>query len=320
MYIDILKKTLLDRDNLAFNFEVLNSDNFDTEALYEFLNSISMFDSAKIILLDDLNYSKMSDKEIEFIISMIEDIPENTYLFIKQTENLFFPEKKKKLKKTLQAMVDSISKNGAVTVLNERTESGLINFIIKTVNSHNKKIEPANARLIIEKVGTQMNLISNEVLKLISFSDGEIKREDIETLCTVNIETTAFYLVNDLVSGKTEQALLKLHYLVDYMHLDEIFISGAIFSSFCDIYRVFVTKKCNRTYSDLTSVFPSDYKNRSFKLTNAEKIARKYNKNQILKILNLLSAADYELKSFNFSSKLVLEKLIVKIGLINAEN
>lgn len=318
LYLDMFKDILIDKATSAFNYNVLNNDNFSGELFYELVNSISMFSTPKVIILDDINFSKIEDKEIELILSSINDIPENTHIFIKQTENLFFPEKKKKLKKSLQSIVAAIENNGIVAVLNERNQSGLFNFIVKTINSKNKKIRPENVRLIIEKVGTSMNSLSNEVEKLISYSDDEITKENIEVLCTVNIETTAFYLVNDLTAGKIKSALLKVSYLIDYMHVDGILVNGAIISSFCDIYRVKVALQSKRNIYDLSKIFPEDYKNREFKLRNSEKIARKYSTKQIKEILNLLLQADEKLKSFNFSTKLVFEKLILKIGLINA--
>lgn len=314
----MFKELLIDKETSAFNYNVLNNDNFSGESFYELVNSISMFSSPKVIVLDDINFSKMEDKEIELFLSSINDIPENTYVFIKQTENLFFPGKKKKLKKSLKAIVDAIENNGIVAILNERTQAGLFNFIVKTINSKNKKIRPENVRLIIEKVGTSMNSLSNEVEKLISYSEDEITKENIEVLCTVNIETTAFYLINDLTAGKIKSALLKVSYLIDYMHVDGILVNGAIISSFCDVYRVKVALQSKRNIYDLSKIFPEDYKNREFKLRNSEKIAKKYSKKQIKEILNLLLQADEKLKSFNFSTKLVFEKLILKIGLINA--
>ena len=314
----MFKELLIDKETSAFNYNVLNNDNFSGESFYELVNSISMFSSPKVIVLDDINFSKMEDKEIELFLSSINDIPENTYVFIKQTENLFFPGKKKKLKKSLKAIVDAIENNGIVAILNERTQAGLFNFIVKTINSKNKKIRPENVRLIIEKVGTSMNSLSNEVEKLISYSEHEITKENIEVLCTVNIETTAFYLINDLTAGKIKSALLKVSYLIDYMHVDGILVNGAIISSFCDVYRVKVALQSKRNIYDLSKIFPEDYKNREFKLRNSEKIAKKYSKKQIKEILNLLLQADEKLKSFNFSTKLVFEKLILKIGLINA--
>lgn len=316
----MFKEILVDKETAAFNYNVLNNDNFSEDLFYELVNSISMFSSPKVIVLDDINFSKMEDKKIELIISSINDIPENTYIFIKQSENLFFPEKKKKLKKSLRSIVDAIENKGIVALLNERSQAGLFNFIVKTINSKNKKIRPENVRLIIEKVGNSMNSLSNEVEKLISYSEDEITRENIEVLCTVNIETTAFYLVNDLTAGKIKSALLKVSYLIDYMHVDGILVNGAIISSFCDVYRVMVALQHKKNVYDLSKIFPEDYKNREFKLRNSEKIARKYSKKQIREILNLLLEADEKLKSFNFSTKLVFEKLILKIGLINAKN
>ena len=90
-------------------------------------------------------------------------------------------------------------------------------------------------------------------------------------------------------------------------------IMGALVSTFVDMYRVKLAQETGHKPSDLKSVFPVAYKS-DFKLRNAAKRAERYTLKSLERSLEILSRADFKLKSIFDDNRIVFEKLLIELA------
>lgn len=184
---------------------------------------------------DSMNYHYFEGKDISVgeVIDLAETMPfladrrvivmENSGLFkhggeqlaeyLKEpSETAFFVLAEREIDKRSK-LFKAITAKGRAVEFKTQDESTLKRWILGILKKENKKIAERDLELFLEKTGTDMENISKELEKLICYCmDKEvIAGEDIEAVCTRQVNNQIFEMMNAIAEKRQKEAM-KLYY------------------------------------------------------------------------------------------------------------
>ncbi|SFG39102.1 DNA polymerase III subunit delta [Oribacterium sp. WCC10] len=185
----------------------------DVDELIDLLNTIPFTfgeNNGRLVIVSDSQWFKKTPPEK--LVKFLEDIehyPDTAHLmFIEDTAD-----KRGKLYKIIQ-------KNGFACEVGEQDHGQLGRWAARYLTNAGKKIRSSTMDLVLMKAGTSMDNIASELEKLIAYT-GEreiIEDEDVETICSQNVEDRVFDMITEMSLGNTEKAL---KYYADLLTLQE---------------------------------------------------------------------------------------------------
>ena len=160
-------------------------------------------------------------------------------------------------------------------------------------------------------------ILFNEIQKAANFAGqgNEITRDCIDGVAVRSLEAKVFDL-SKLILNQNPQGALELLHILMIQKAEPIDIFGVILMSFLDVYRVKVAVSGGESMLYPAKIF--DYRNKDFRLKNADRYAKSLSMEQIRECFDCFAEGDKALKSTAQNGELILEKLIVKISLIIA--
>jgi DNA polymerase-3 subunit delta len=157
------------------------------------------FANYRVILLEDTNWFKSANEEMS---SYIEKISNETVIIFVESE----VDKRNKLYKQVKS-------KGYVCECKRMNNSDLTKWILVRLKKENKNITRENMSYLLEKLGDDMDNITSELDKLISYTLGRnvIEREDIDKVCISEITGKIFEMI-DALGDKNQKKALDLYY------------------------------------------------------------------------------------------------------------
>ena len=176
----------------------------DPSEIISYGNTFPMFAERRLIIMEDTGFFKNSPKELAEYIA---DMPEYLHFVFVESEVD---------KKT--ALYKAVHKYGTDTEFvrfnkgRKQDRDYLGAFALRKIASAGKKIRKSNMELLIDRAGDDMNMLSNETEKLISYclEREEITKDDIEKITTGRIDTKV-YEISDSVSRKDAAGSIRIY-------------------------------------------------------------------------------------------------------------
>ncbi|HEX4774648.1 MAG TPA: DNA polymerase III subunit delta [Candidatus Saccharimonadales bacterium] len=172
--------------------ERLEGEEADFARLQEALASLPFLASRKMVVLRSPSKNKQFAEAFEQILS---DIPETNSVILVE------PKLDKRLSyyKTLKSKTD-------FREFPELDQSGLSHWLANEAKSKNGIISPADARYLVERVGANQQMLSNELEKLLLYNS-EITRESINLLTEPSPQSTIFQLLEAAFASNQKKTL-----------------------------------------------------------------------------------------------------------------
>lgn len=298
----------------AENFPEFNLNEFTNDSQLESITdsavALPLMAEQKCTVVSDINLDDKSADEVKHFMELVENVPESTVLLL-YFPTLEFDAKKAKWKNLIKA----VEKHGACVDFKARKSAELATLLERSAEKAGCSLSRKNAATIVEYVGTDMKALFNEVGKLCAFANGgEITAEMIERLVPKSLETTVFILSNALASGDYEKAYFCMNLLFSSGE-EPVMILAVLSSAYVDMFRVKTAVMNKLPYSTPKSY--GEYRGKEFRLSQAERSARKLSLEQIGESLGVLLGADMSLKGSRLSARLVLDGLIAKLLMIS---
>lgn len=155
------------------------------------LQSLPFLAAKKLVIID--NFS--SNKELLEHIEHIFDTPEITDVILVDAK----PDKRSKAYKTLKSKTEFVE----CPILDE---SQLAGWLVEQAHKGDGKLSSADARYLVQRVGTNQQLLFNELQKLLAF-DTTITREAINELCEPLPQGSVFELLDAGFAGNQKRVL-----------------------------------------------------------------------------------------------------------------
>ncbi len=197
LYRDKLRNAIL-RDGGDMNYSYYEGNGIDPRKVAEAAQTLPFFSDKRLVLIENSGLFKNSNE----LSDLIAGIPDTTVLIFVETE----VDKRNKLFKL-------VKEEGTISEMNSLDEQNLKLFVASQLEQEGKKITEGNIRYFLEKTGSDMTNICNEVNKLVNYcmDRNVITAEDIDAVVTAQI-TGKIFLMIDAIGSKQPNKALELYY------------------------------------------------------------------------------------------------------------
>ena len=296
----------------ASSDDIFNYCKFDTECelqdVYDACLQFPMMNDKKYVELCDYDFEKCSKSELDMLCELISEIPDTTVFVIRFDGVAVDAKKSAKFKK----IVSACDKAGGMTVnLGHRKPAELAKMLVDGAAKRGGKMEHSAAHYLIETAGDDIELLQNELNKLVYYSNGNIiTKETVDKVSVKSVEASVYNLSKHILAADTSSALSCLDELL-FMRIEPMIILYTVSGVFVDMYRVYSAREQGLGNKEVLEVF--DYKNKAFLVENAAREIKKLDFKRLNLCLKALVGADKALKSFGGNDRLILEQLIIRL-------
>ena len=306
-YSERLSSGAADEAFADFNLKVFEGDGYTLDEIYDTALAVPVMAETKCVLVKDLNTDSFDDKEFSAVEALLKDNPEENCLIFSYSAS---SPKDKNFKKIIKLF----ETYGYAVDFPSLSLSDLARITERGAKSRGKSFAPRAAEYMVESVGNDLNLLSNELDKLCAYTGGDvIGKADIDAVCVKSLDARTFDMIKDLTAGKFDSAFHKLALLFEQRE-EPIMILGALISQYSDMYRSKALREAGKSSADLAEHYPS-YKKASFKIDKAAKAASSMTMKQMRNCIEILAQADAAMKLSSKGEKEILEKTLVRLAL-----
>lgn len=192
------------RQALAEEGDTMNTHYFEGKdspmgEIIDLAETLPFFADRRVIVVENSGWlSKGGDGLADYLPRL----PQTSFLILVETQ----VDKRTRLYK-------EIKKSGRVTEFGIQDEETLKKWILGMLKKEDKQITASTLQYLVNKVGTEMDQIKNEVEKLMCYTTGqrEITREAVDEICTIRIQNQIFEMI-EAVGKKEQKKALQLYY------------------------------------------------------------------------------------------------------------
>lgn len=183
----------------TMNFSYFEGKDINVAEVIGIAETMPFFAERRFIVMENTGFLKNACPELA---EYLKAVPESTYFLFIENE----VDKRSKVYKT-------IKQEGHITELSRQDADTLTKWILGIVKREGKKIAVSTARYFLEKEGTDMENLQNELEKLFSYTmdKDSITVEDVDTVCTSQVKNKIFDMV-DAVALKNQKKALQYYY------------------------------------------------------------------------------------------------------------
>jgi DNA polymerase-3 subunit delta len=189
---------------------------------------------------------------------------------------------------------EAIDKNGIICNFEELNQMQLIKRLKQIAVAYKVNIPDNVIAYLIECSGSNMQFLINEIRKLIEFAgpNGTVQKEDVDKLAIKQIDSVIFDLTDDLGSKKINEAIEVLDGLIYQKEpLQKILVT--LYNHFKKLYLCRIAIESGKDIIVSLGLKP----NQTFLVGKYKKQASSFSKETLKKILEEITALDYNSKN-----------------------
>ncbi len=193
-YKDKLIDALCDRND-SMNYMAYKGEKAVAEDIREFATTMPFFADRRVILVEDSEFFNKGNDGVE---EFIQEIPETTVIVFVET-NI---DKRLKLYKLVQ-------KEGTVVLFDTPGEATLLKWVKSLFTREGMNIDDEAVYGLVRGVGTDMNTLYNESMKLICYcmEKDRVTMDCVEKLCVNQVESKIFDMMDALSQRNAEKTM-----------------------------------------------------------------------------------------------------------------
>lgn len=197
-YRDKLKKAL-NPDGDTMNYALFEGKNIDTEELISLADTLPFFADKRLIVVENSGFFKTSNDRLADYVKKSGD-----------TAVLVFVESEVDKR---GRMYKAVKDKGQVVEFKQQEEGVLRKWILGKIRKEEKQISESGLAFFLEKTGRDMENIESELEKLIcyTYEKETITAEDVEAICTTQIQNKIFEMV-DAIGNRNQKKAMELYY------------------------------------------------------------------------------------------------------------
>jgi len=206
LYLQRLKKQVVPPEAEMMNVTVFEGKKIESASIIDMADTFPFLSEKRLVIIKDSGLFQVGRKdETEKMAKYLDTIAESTCILFVETE----VDRRNKLFKT-------VKKLGQVADFSPLTERELLLWITKELKKEKIAIDGSVGSYFLRSIGGEMEYISGELQKLISFKGegGILTQSDIDAICSKSLETRIFDLVAALGNQKPREALVIYRHLL----------------------------------------------------------------------------------------------------------
>ena len=308
-----LKEALgIDEALEIFNFVNLDVLDYTPDKLIDVLSMPPMMVEKKLVILSGLNIKKMTNKsdfnELLDAIAHLDEFDYNVLVITIPNGNITEEMPKK-------------APTGALKTLSERlqpvkfeapTPQKLALWVMRHFEHHNIKANQADCAYLVDYCGKNMFMLANEIEKLALYARSQnrdfLVREDINNVCSAEMEYGAFEFSNAILDGRKGDALNILS-VMKFKQVEPLMIMGELSGIFSDLLKIKIMLLAGKTNQQISSETGINIHKVGIYATSA----RRMELARLQKIVSMTADTDLAMKFRFDSGYLNLEKLICSL-------
>lgn len=263
-----------------------------------------IFKKEKKTTKSDSKKKKVDDTKLPLNEKIAKYIQENLEE-LKNTVDLVFVEQEV----DKNALYQTIEKVGEVKEFALLKLPDLIANIKKIAVAYKVNIDDATAKYLVECCGTSMQDLINELRKLIEYKgeNSNITKQDIDLLCTKQIQAVTFDLTDNLGKKETSKALEVYNGLISNKEpIQKILIT--LYNHFKKLYIIKIAEKYNEDVATAMNLKP----NQLFLVSKYKTQARYFETQELREVIEALIDLDANYKIGLISLEIGLEAILCR--------
>lgn len=263
-----------------------------------------LFKKEKKTTKSDSKKKKVDDTKLPLNEKIAKYIQENLEE-LKNTVDLVFVEQEV----DKNALYQTIEKVGEVKEFALLKLPDLIANIKKIAVAYKVNIDDVTAKYLVECCGTSMQDLINELRKLIEYKgeNSNITKQDIDLLCTKQIQAVIFDLTDNLGKKETSKALEVYNGLISNKEpIQKILIT--LYNHFKKLYIIKIAEKYNEDVATAMNLKP----NQLFLVSKYKTQARYFETQELREVLEALIDLDANYKIGLISLEIGLEAILCR--------
>lgn len=204
LYKDKLKKGIIG-DEDTMNFTYFEGKSIEVSRVIEVAETLPFFSERRLILIQNSGLFKSQNDLADYV----KQLPDYCYFLFVESE----VDKRNRLYKAVKDV-------GVIAEMNGLDEKNLQMWIVQLLNRSNKKITKDTLTYFMNKSGTDMEGMVQEIEKLVCYAMDKdvITKEDIDAVCITQVSNQIFMMIDAIAMRKQQQAL---DYYYDLLTLRE---------------------------------------------------------------------------------------------------
>ena len=292
-YEDKLIKAVVSDDTM--NYSYFDKESVSVKEIMSIGDTLPFFAEKRLIVVENSGFFKSSNDELAIYIKNMPD-----YLIIIFVEEQI--DKRNKLYK-------SVSETGYVSEMNAQPVSVLTKWIKGLFNAENKEITGEAVTCLLDRSGASMNLIKQEIEKLVTYVDNRpvIEKQDVEAVCSTQTVSRIFEMIS-AIGEKNQQKALNLYY--DLLTLKEkpmsiLFLIVRQFNGILQVSQGLSQGKNNSAMAKEIGIQP-------FLVGKYASCARKFTPEILYSALKYCAQVEEDVKSGKLIDRIAVEMIIIK--------
>ena len=292
-YEDKLIKAVVSDDTM--NYSYFDKESVSVKEIMSIGDTLPFFAEKRLIVVENSGFFKSSNDELAMYVKNMPD-----YLVIIFVEEQI--DKRNKLYK-------SVSETGYVSEMNAQPVSVLTKWIKGLFNAENKEITGEAVTCLLDRSGASMNLIKQEIEKLVTYVDNRpvIEKQDVEAVCSTQTVSRIFEMIS-AIGEKNQQKALKLYY--DLLTLKEkpmsiLFLIVRQFNGILQVAQGLSQGKNNSSLAKEIGIQP-------FLVGKYGSCARKFTPEILYSALKDCAQVEEDVKSGKLIDRIAVEMIIIK--------
>lgn len=267
--------------------------NFDFDKLFWTLNTVSLFESRKFIILEIYDKDMNTSKEAQLNELLTGNLEHVCFIVVF--------DKKPLVKSILKKTLESVSRIHKVEALSQMQRSS---YIISKLKELGIRLSAEVNQELEQRVGQDLVRLDNEIKKL-SVLDREITIKDIELLVSKDLDDNIFALSDALLKKNLKQVLNVYQGLLQ-LKIDPLALFGMLAASIRRNYQVNSLMSMNMRQEDVASQLGMSDKQVYFIYRN-----QRMDPVNSLRLLNILATREQEAKSGKIDRFIALELFLI---------
>ena len=293
-YRDKLLKALVPEGD-TLNFSRFEGKDTRVSEVIDLCETIPFLSERRVILFENSGFFKNKCDELADYLPQIPD-----YLYL-----IFVEKQVDKRSRMYKALKDK----GRAAEFSMPDDKTLLTWIGTILGKNGRKIRTTDAGVLLQRTGSDMGNIKNELDKLIGYTEGRdmVTMADIDAVCTNRAENRVFDMVRAVADKDQKRAMLLYE---DLLALREPPLK-ILFNLTREFRRMLLIKKMERegtAQSEIAAVLGV----KPFAVQKSSRCARRYTVSALEKILEEFAAADEDVKTGRLDDRLAVELMIVK--------
>lgn len=200
-----------------------------------------------------------------------------------------------------------VNQTGVVCHISELKPAGLIQKLKNVCNLYQVNCEDSTLQYLIETSGTNLQVLMNEIRKLIEYAgkNSKITKEAVDLLAVKQMESVIFELTDHLGSKKSDKAMEILDHLIYQKEpLQKILIT--LYNHFKKLYLCSMAMHLNKDITTALNLKP----NQTFLVNKYKRQVSYFKENELREILKELVEIDNKSKNGLIDSNIALRSVL----------